>query len=150
MKLRYGWLLVIASLWFSLASAVDTQEAFTDPVKQARYEAMTHELRCPKCQNNSIADSDAGIASNLRVQLKALIAAGKSDEEIRAYMTARYSDFVLYNPPVTPRTYLLWASPLLLVLGGLGLAARSIVKRARMIDDGEAIEDSDSATEQGS
>ena len=88
---------------------------------QARYETLTQELRCPMCQNNSIADSNAGIAADLRTELRGLIAAGKSDEEIRAFMTARYGDFVLLRPPVRPATWPLWFGPLAIRgLGGLG------------------------------
>jgi len=127
------------------AWAVDTQVAFEDPKQQARYEVLTQELRCPMCQNNSIADSNAGIAADLRAELRGLIAAGKSDDEIRAFMTARYGDFVLYKPPVTPRTYLLWASPVLLLVGALSIAAIVIVGRSRRPFDPDADND-DEAT----
>ena len=126
------------------AYAIDTQVAFTDPVLQARYETLTQELRCPMCQNNSIADSNAGIAADLRTELRGLIAAGKSDEEIRAFMTARYGDFVLYKPPVTARTYLLWASPVLLLVGALAAAFTVIVRRSRRpyeLDDSDGTGD---------
>ena len=125
------------------ARAVDTQVAFEDPVRQARYEALTQELRCPMCQNNSIADSNAGIAADLRAELRGLIASGKTDDEIRAFMTARYGDFVLYTPPVTPRTYLLWASPVLLLVGALAVAGVVIVGRSRRPFDPDSDGDDD-------
>ena len=125
------------------ACAIDTQVAFEDPTLQARYEVLTQELRCPMCQNNSLADSNAGIAADLRAQLRELIRSGKSDDEIRAFMVARYGDFVLYKPPVTTRTYLLWASPVLLLLGALGAAFYVIVRRSRRPYDVDAAADGD-------
>jgi cytochrome c-type biogenesis protein CcmH len=124
------------------AWAIDTAPAFDDPGLQARYEKLTHQLRCLVCQNETIADSNASLAADLRRQLREMIAAGNSDAEILKYMTDRYGDFVLYKPPFEARTVLLWSAPVLLVLIGLCAAATVIVRRARMpIDDaGEADE----------
>lgn len=113
------------------ACAIDVQPAFPDAARQTRYENLTRELRCPQCQNNSIADSNAGIAADLRAELRAQIEQGRTDAEIRAFMTARYGDFVLYAPPLVPRTYLLWASPALLAVAGLGAAGAVILRRSR-------------------
>jgi cytochrome c-type biogenesis protein CcmH len=127
--LLLGALVSIASvLGAGPAGAVDTQAAFDDPVLQHRYETLNRELRCLVCQNQPIADSNAGLAVDLRREVKAMIEAGKSDDEIRKFMTDRYGDFVLYNPPVTARTYLLWAAPVLLLAIALG-AVFSIVRR---------------------
>jgi cytochrome c-type biogenesis protein CcmH len=123
--------LVAAGLLAFQALAVDTGPAFTDPAQQARYEHLIRELRCLVCQNQSIADSNASLASDLRREVREMILAGRSDDEIRAFMTERYGDFVLYKPPVAPRTWLLWLAPALLLLGGIGVAGLVILRRAR-------------------
>ncbi len=97
------------------ALAIDA-ERLDDPVMQARYESLLHELRCLVCQNETIADSNATLAADLRRELRDMMKAGKTDAEIRAFLTERYGDFVLYMPPVTPRTWLLWAAPALLLV----------------------------------
>lgn len=122
-----GLLLVLGA---APALAIDEAPAFADEARQARYEALTQELRCVVCQSNSIADSNASMAADLRRQVREMIAAGRTDDEVRDFMVARYGDFVLYKPPVTTRTYLLWASPVLLLLGGLGGAFYVIRGRA--------------------
>jgi cytochrome c-type biogenesis protein CcmH len=119
------------------AAAIDTETAFPDPALQARYQTLIHELRCVQCQNQSIADSPVGLASDLRRQVRELIAAGQSDADIKRFMTDRYGDFVLYDPPLRPRTVLLWAAPVLLPLLALGIAVRVIMRRAKApIDSG--------------
>ncbi|MEI8298366.1 MAG: cytochrome c-type biogenesis protein [Pseudomonadota bacterium] len=126
------WMVLLAALLLSAgAGAIDTEAAFADAARQARYEHLTNELRCLVCQNQTIADSNAGLAGDLRREVKELIAAGKTDDEIRQFLTARYGDFVLYNPPLTARTLLLWAAPALLVLVTVGAAARVIVRRSK-------------------
>lgn len=110
------------------AWAIDTQPAFADPALQHRYETLNRELRCLVCQNQPIADSNAGLAVDLRREVKAMIEAGRTDDEIRTFMTDRYGDFVLYKPPVTARTYLLWAAPVILLAIAL-YAIFSIVRR---------------------
>jgi cytochrome c-type biogenesis protein CcmH len=111
--------------------AIDTGRAFEDPEQQARYELLIKDLRCLVCQNQSIADSNATLASDLRREVREMMIAGQSDEQIRDFMTARYGDFVLYRPPVSPRTWLLWSAPVLLLLGGLGIAAMVVMRRMR-------------------
>lgn len=113
------------------ALAIDTGRAFEDPEQQARYELLIKDLRCLVCQNQSIADSNATLASDLRREVREMMIAGQSDQQIRDFMTARYGDFVLYRPPVSPRTWLLWAAPVLLLLGGLGIAAMVVMRRMR-------------------
>ncbi len=113
------------------ALAIDTGRAFEDPAQQERYELLIRDLRCLVCQNQSIADSNATLASDLRREVRDMMVAGHSDAEIRAFMTERYGDFVLYRPPVSPRTWLLWAAPALLLLAGLAVATLVIVRRAR-------------------
>ena len=111
--------------------AVDAQQ-FPDARMQARYDKLVTELRCLVCQSGSIAESNATLAADLRREVRELLLAGKSDEEIRRFMTDRYGDFVLYRPPFSPRTWLLWFSPLLLLgLGGV-IAWRVISQRSRL------------------
>jgi cytochrome c-type biogenesis protein CcmH len=113
------------------ASAIDTGQAFDDPAQQQRYERLIRELRCLVCQNQSIADSNATLAADLRREVRDMIEAGRGDDEIRAFMTERYGDFVLYEPPMAPRTWLLWLAPALLLLGGIGVTSVVVLRRAR-------------------
>jgi cytochrome c-type biogenesis protein CcmH len=134
---RRPWTLALAAFatLFALAAvpafAIDTERAFADPALQQRYESLNRELRCLVCQNQTIADSNAGLAQDLRREVKEMISRGKTDDEIRTFMTERYGDFVLYNPPVTARTYLLWAAPVLLVALALIVIVNIVRKRSR-------------------
>jgi cytochrome c-type biogenesis protein CcmH len=101
---------------------------FRDAAEEARFRALAHELRCVMCQNQSLADSNAQIAQDLRRQVLTLMREGKSDEEIKRFLVERYSEFVLYKPPVTPATWLLWFGPALVLLGGI-VAVTAIVRR---------------------
>ncbi|HEX7115349.1 MAG TPA: cytochrome c-type biogenesis protein [Steroidobacter sp.] len=127
-------LAVVMMAWAAAAVAIDTAPAFEDPAKQARYERLARELRCLQCRAETIADSNAFLAADLRRQLRQLIAEDKSDEQIFEYMRARYGDYVLYKPRVTPRTWLLWAAPVLFVLGGGVTAAVVILRKSRLPD----------------
>jgi len=111
------------------AWAQSTEIANPDPKVEARLKSIAHELRCLVCQNQTIADSDAPLAVDLRQQTRAMIAAGKSDDEIRAYMVERYGDFVLYKPPFNAATAVLWVAPGLLIVGGLAGLALMIRRR---------------------
>ena len=116
----------------TLAIAVSAQD---DPELEARTMAIAKELRCVVCQNQSVADSEAALAGDLRQQIRDQLRAGRSAEEIRAYMTERYGDFVLYSPPLNARTALLWFGPaLLLAVGGVALVV-VLRRRARLADD---------------
>jgi len=115
-----------------LAVAVDTGQRFEDPGMQARYERLIRDLRCLVCRSESIADSNATLAADLRREVEALIRAGRSDEEIYAFMTERYGDFILLRPPVAPRTWLLWAAPALFLAGGFAVVLVVIRRRARI------------------
>lgn len=100
--------------------AADVEPAFDDPALNQRYWGLIREIRCPLCQNESIADSGAPVAADLRREVHRLLSEGKSDDEIKDFMSARYGDFVLYRPRVAPVTYALWASPfVLLAMGSL-------------------------------
>jgi cytochrome c-type biogenesis protein CcmH len=127
--MRAAWFLATILLAGG-AHAIDA-ERLEDPALQERYEQLTHQLRCLVCQNETIADSNATLAADLRSEVRDMMRAGKSDEEIRTFLTERYGDFVLYLPPVTPRTWLLWAAPALLLLGGAAVAALVIRRRVR-------------------
>jgi cytochrome c-type biogenesis protein CcmH len=119
------------------ALAIDYEKAFDDPAMQARYEHINRELRCLVCQNQTIADSNATLAQDLRREVREMLVAGKSDDEIRTFMIERYGDFVLYRPRMTMGNFLLWAAPVLLLLLGTFLGFRVIRKQAaQMKDDG--------------
>jgi cytochrome c-type biogenesis protein CcmH len=125
---------LILALFCWQAFAFDREPAFQDADQQARYERLARELRCLVCRSETIADSNAQLAVDLRRQVRELMAAGKSDQEILRYMTDRYGDYVLYKPPVVPRTWLLWAAPVLLVLGG-GITAAIVISRKSKLPD---------------
>jgi cytochrome c-type biogenesis protein CcmH len=112
--------------------AIDTEPAFEDPVMLARYQDLTRQLRCLVCQNESIADSNAPLAADLRREVRALLAQGKSDGEVIQFLTDRYGDFVLFNPPVALRTIVLWIAPVLALLSALGIAWTVIRRRAQL------------------
>ncbi|MGY3039046.1 cytochrome c-type biogenesis protein CcmH [Rhodanobacter sp. TND4EL1] len=104
---------------------------FKNHAQELRFQHLTHQLRCPMCQNETLADSNAPIARDLRNQIFRMMQAGKSDDEIKQYLVARYSDFVLYDPPLTSSTWLLWFGPLLILLGGAGVVLAVIRQRSR-------------------
>jgi cytochrome c-type biogenesis protein CcmH len=116
------------------ALAIDVQREFEDPVLQARYEGITKELRCLVCQNETIADSNASLAVDLRREVHKMIADGKSDDEIRDFMLARYGDFVLYKPRMSGKNVLLWVAPALFLFVGVFAALRFIKRRAEEAD----------------
>lgn len=110
-------------------AAIDTYE-FADAAKRERFAELTKELRCPKCQNQDIADSNAPIAADLRREIHRMLQEGQSNEQIVDYLVARYGDFVLYKPPVNGRTLILWYGPAGLLVTGL-LVMVLIVRRRR-------------------
>ena len=114
------------------AWSIDSQPPFPDPAVQARYEQLTHELRCLVCQNEAVADSNAPLAADFRRQIHDMVAVGKTDEEIRAYMVDRYGNFILYKPPVQASTLLLWGGPFLLLALALFTAGRIVRRRAEL------------------
>jgi cytochrome c-type biogenesis protein CcmH len=120
------WLLALA-LWLAglaPAWAVLPSEMLDDPVLEARARALSQDIRCLVCQNEPIDSSNADLAHDLRVLVRERLVAGDSDDQVKAYLVARYGDFVLFNPPMKPETYLLWFGPALLVLlGGGGVVA---------------------------
>ena len=118
------------------AHAVDENGQLESPVLQSRYEQLTKELRCLVCQNESVADSSAFLAKDLRRQVQEMLVAGKTDQQILDFMTARYGEFVRYNPPLEPKTILLWGAPFILLLIGIFTIYRIMRRRTQMpIDD---------------
>lgn len=126
-------LISVLAVWLAFAIgtvAVAAEEGFDDPALEARYQALTHEIRCPKCLNESIAESKAPVAAELRREIRRLLGEGASDDEVKTFLSERYGDFVLYRPRMTTTTFAVWAAPfVLLAVGALVfwriLAARS-------------------------
>ena len=106
-----------------------------DPKIEQRMKALTEQLRCLVCQNETLADSRADLAEDLRRQIREQMKAGKSDREILAFLTDRYGDFVLYNPPVKRTTYLLWFGPFILLITGTGVLYHYLKRRRELISD---------------
>jgi len=127
----FGWLCL------QLAPALAGTEMFdfSGNVEEQRYMALISQLRCLVCQNQSLADSDAELAHDLRVEVYEHMQQGKSDEEVVDFLVSRYGDFVLYNPPVKPSTYLLWYGPFVLLALGLILLVRNIRQRTRQAQE---------------
>jgi cytochrome c-type biogenesis protein CcmH len=124
--------LALAGLVAFGAAARQAQPAAVDPVLEARMLRIAAELRCLVCQNQTIADSDASLAVDLRRETRALLKQGKSDREVIDYMTARYGDFVLYRPPLKATTALLWFGPAVLLLGGGAVLILVLRRRSRL------------------
>ncbi|HJV62274.1 MAG TPA: cytochrome c-type biogenesis protein [Albitalea sp.] len=123
---------VLVAVLASAAQAKEALPAATDPVLEQRMMTIATELRCLVCQNQTIADSQAALALDLREQVREMLRQGRSDRQVIDYMTARYGDFALYRPPFKATTALLWAGPPLLVMGGLGVLALVLVRRNRL------------------
>jgi cytochrome c-type biogenesis protein CcmH len=120
--------------------AMNPEETFDTPEQLRRYEAMINDLRCVVCQNQSVAESNVDLARDLRRITRDMILAGATDAEIKKFMTDRYGDFVLYNPPLKPITYLLWGAPVILLLVG-AIAMVTVVGRrsGELADDDEGM-----------
>jgi len=125
--MRRTLLFLVAMLAMLPAAAIDQGLAFDDPELQARYEKLISEVRCLKCQNQSIKDSNVFLAADLRREIRRLIAEGKTDDEIAEFLVTRYGEFALYRPRVSGKTLILWIAPFLLVLLG-GFALFRIVR----------------------
>ena len=136
-------LLLGVCLWLAAAScwAVDPTE-LPDPKLQARYVALTHELRCMQCQNESLADSPVDLAADLRREVRDQLLAGKSDDDIRAWMSARYGDFILFRPRYSLRNAWLWGAPGALLLIGALVCWRVVRNRMTLLPaDHEPLEE---------
>ncbi|HEX8782447.1 MAG TPA: cytochrome c-type biogenesis protein [Steroidobacteraceae bacterium] len=143
---RLGARTLLLSAWLSLAAsysawAVDPTE-LPDPKLQARYVALTHELRCMQCQNEALADSPVDLAADMRREVRDQLLAGKSDDDIRAWMSARYSDFILFRPRYSLRNAWLWGAPAVLLLIGALVCWRVVRNRMTLLPaDHEPLEE---------
>jgi cytochrome c-type biogenesis protein CcmH len=128
---------ILVLVLISLAAPALAKEAkpVEDPQIEQRMQALTQQLRCLVCQNETLADSRADLAEDLRKEIREQMKAGKSDREIIAFLTQRYGNFVLYKPPVQPTTYLLWFGPFVLLLGGTLLLYRYVKHRREIIQE---------------
>ena len=132
MKVLSSLALLALVLLSGPALAVIETYQFSSPELEQRYQLLSSELRCPKCQNQNLADSDAPIAADLRGEIRRLLEEGRSDDEIAAHLVARYGEFVLYRPAVKGNTLVLWYGPAALAL--LGLVALALVVRRHRRD----------------
>ena len=114
---------------FAVAQVRRQRPVIDDPAVEERLKNLSHELRCLVCQNETLADSRADLAEDLRDEIRVQMKAGKSDKEIITFLTERYGQFILYRPQVTPTTYLLWFGPFVLLLAGLAVLFRYIKQR---------------------
>jgi len=119
------------------AQGLDANGQLEDPQLQGRFERITHDLRCLVCQNESIADSNVDLAADLRREVREMLMAGKTDDQIFDFMTARYGEFVRFNPPLEPKTLLIWGAPFIILLVGAGVVYRVVRQRSRMSLDDE-------------
>ena len=126
------WLLLTAAPAFAQVATNSAPLQFRTPAEEQRFHALAAELRCVMCQNQSLADSNAQIAHDLRAEVLALMREGRSDAEVKQFLVRRYGEFVLYRPQVEAGTWLLWFGPLLLFLGGGVLVWRIVRGRARV------------------
>ena len=131
------WLILVAALAVSPAVAIDTGKAFDDPEMQARYEKLISEVRCLKCQNQSIKDSNVFLASDLRREIRRMIEEGMTDAEIADFLVTRYGEFALYRPRMSGKTLALWIAPFFLVLFG-GFALYRVVRHRMSLPIDEA------------
>ena len=138
-----AWLLALCLAFAGLAAATPQAPpasqpladarplVFRDRAEEVRFRKLTEQLRCVMCQNQSLADSNALIAQDLRREVLGLMREGKDDEQIKSFLVARYTDFVLYQPRVAPTTWLLWFGPALLLLAGAVVVVRIVRQHGR-------------------
>lgn len=139
LRLIRPWLLLLVLAAWTLAGRAVDVDAMPTPELQQRYDDLTHELRCMQCQNQSIADSPVGLAQDLRRDVREQLIAGKTDQEIRDAMVARYGNFILFRPPFKPATAWVWFAPFVLLLIAVLITVRVLRQRSRMLanDDSE-------------
>ncbi|HET6862572.1 MAG TPA: cytochrome c-type biogenesis protein [Pyrinomonadaceae bacterium] len=130
---RFIGLVFLVLLAFGPVAANDAQPLASDPALEKRLNNLSKELRCLVCQNETLADSQADLAEDLRREIREQMQAGKSDQEIINFLTQRYGQFILYRPQVTPTTYLLWFGPFVLLLAGLVVLFKYIKQRRDLI-----------------
>jgi cytochrome c-type biogenesis protein CcmH len=108
---------------------------FSSPEQEERFRRLAEELRCAVCQNQSLADSDAPLAQDLRQEIFIMLESGASDEDIKGFLVDRYGEFVLYRPPVQGNTLLLWLGPALLLVGGAAVIGFNVRRRRELLDE---------------
>ena len=141
--MKKTWLFLTALLFSSVAfSSIDALN-FSSPQQESDYHQLTQSLRCPQCQNNNIADSNATIAVDMRGKVFELLQEGKSKNDVVDYMVARYGNFVTYDPPMTASTLVLWIAPLLLVLLGVVFLLRRKSKTQSAVKSQDVLTDED-------
>jgi cytochrome c-type biogenesis protein CcmH len=133
--------LLVSLMLVPMVWAIDTGKAFDDPEKQARYEQLIEEVRCLKCQNQSIKDSNAFLAGDLRREIRRMIDEGMSDKEIATFLVDRYGEFALYRPRMTGKTLFLWIAPFAFLLLGAYALFRVVRKRMALPIDDDVIEE---------
>ena len=124
----------VLAIAYAIATSIAFAQTAADPTFDARLKHLESELRCLVCQNQTLADSNAPLAEDLRREVRELAASGKNDTEIKQYLVARYGDFVLYKPPLQSNTWLLWLGPFALLIGG-GAIWYLVVRRRKPGDD---------------
>lgn len=129
------WLLMVILFLPSLAAAGEAAPLAENPQAEARLKALAVELRCLVCQNQTLADSNAPLAEDLRREVREMIAKNMSDKEIIDFLVTRYGDFVLYRPPLKPTTTLLWVGPFLLLIGGAIALVMALRRRQKKLAD---------------
>jgi cytochrome c-type biogenesis protein CcmH len=132
MARQFLLVLLAALLWSGFAAAKEAQPAAKDPAIEQRMKNLTSTLRCLVCQNETLLDSNAQLAGDLRNEIREKMEKGMSDDEIRKFLVARYGDFVLYDPPFKASTYLLWVGPFVLLVVGIGVLVVTLRRRQKM------------------
>jgi cytochrome c-type biogenesis protein CcmH len=133
--------LLLLALMLGAAGAKDAAPLAEDPAVEQRLVAISEEMRCLVCQNESLSASRSELAQDLRRELRTMIKQGKSDAEIREFMVSRYGDFVLYRPRVSPTTWLLWAGPFLLMIVAVAVLVTYLRRRNRAVGEAQLSED---------
>lgn len=135
--IRYFLYLMLVGVILASTSVIAKEAApmAADPELEKKVNEISAELRCLVCQNQTIADSHAGLAIDLKNQVREMVKQGKTRDDVVDYMVARYGDFVRYRPPVKPTTYLLWVGPFLLLAGGITILVVNLRKRREMVTD---------------
>jgi cytochrome c-type biogenesis protein CcmH len=141
--MKRSWLAALIILTCGLALAIEPGDAFEDPEMHARYEKISSEVRCLVCQNQTIKDSNAFLAADLKREIRRLMEEGKTDAEVYDFLVARYGDFVLYSPRKSGKTLVLWIAPFLFIAVGGVVALRVVRSRMTMSPDDDT--DSDQA-----
>ena len=142
----YCLFLILFSLALNPASAKEATPMAADPELEKKVMEISEELRCLVCQNQTIADSDAGLARDLKKQVRKMLSEGKTQEEILDFMVQRYGDFVRYRPPVKPTTYALWAGPAVLMVLGVAILLINLKNRRKLVTDTPPLSEDDNKT----